>query len=766
MKKRQSSPFIYCCDRLKSTSLVLCKLLFALLATGIVTNSSCLSGRSDVKIVKNDQLKLVFVTRPVPFLRELVQKSSGVNLLAEPAEQNFFTIETGQVEGMNLTIESQSAVHGTLKVVRNRKSQHILIDYSGLGPSKDMTVHITGILEDGESTVKWSFTLENPGLQKISTVRFPYISAVPAIGSPDDDFIVAPSFPGVLIENPANNWEEKYSAAWTFPGQQSAQFISYQDQEAGIYLAGMDTTGYGRALRITREGDHRFILTQEFKLPEKPEVRWDAPYDVVFGITRGTWQQTADIYKKWAVKQPWCSKTLVQRDDIPGWWKNAPCIHTYYMRSKGSAYPRLLQHLKSLRTRIGGPVVPRLGSWENYRSWTAGAYFPVFDEQRAREVLPQVREEGFLPFVFLSGLYYTFNNEGPEGSLVPGSENHTASFVLNNEGKLRVDVLGDNRTDGWNRYSYCFCPFVPDTKIFFRSVIDQLHSLGIDLVQMDQATSGAGPACYNPSHGHMVGSGPYQSESFRELLNDMRLYGKSLTPDFLLLNEELHEELIPCLDAFHTREYCENFWFRGTPGARGIPLFTYLYHEYAMAYGGEGTGVSTDKNPNLVRDHVINLVTGKMPTVGTQMDMADAHPDQVRVLQNHINLLKTEAQRFLILGRMLHPLQFDVPTVTFKMGGKWHPKPVTERAVLTSSWQSPEGLVGHCLVNVTDTIRKVSLQLDTRNAPGWPASDVDLYHAGKPDLCENIWHSVTLPHKYEVELEPYEALFFVVRPSK
>jgi len=82
--------------------------------------------------------------------------------------------------------------------------------------------------------------------------------------------------------------------------------------------------------------------------------------------------------------------------------------------------------------------------------------------------------------------------------------------------------------------------------------------------------------------------------------------------------------------------------------------------------------------------------------------------------------------------------------------------------VLTSSWQSPEGDVGHCLVNITDAKQPVQLRLDTRNAPGWAKADVDLYRAGTP---EPLFRGVALPREYTLDLEPLEAVFFVIRPA-
>ena len=45
----------------------------------------------------------------------------------------------------------------------------------------------------------------------------------------------------------------------------------------------------------------------------------------------------------------------------------------------------------TLRDKIDGPVVAMLAGWENHRRWTAGDYFPIFDEDRARQVIQQLR---------------------------------------------------------------------------------------------------------------------------------------------------------------------------------------------------------------------------------------------------------------------------------------------------------------------------------------------------------------------------------------
>ena len=85
----------------------------------------------------------------------------------------------------------------------------------------------------------------------------------------------------------------------------------------------------------------------------------------------------------------------------------------------GSYYPKLLDHLRTFREKIDGPVVPMLAGWENHRRWTGGDYFPVFDADNAQRVIPQLKQDGFRPFFFLSGLFSTYRNEGRDGGEIP-----------------------------------------------------------------------------------------------------------------------------------------------------------------------------------------------------------------------------------------------------------------------------------------------------------------------------------------------------------
>lgn len=59
----------------------------------------------------------------------------------------------------------------------------------------------------------------------------------------------------------------------------------------------------------------------------------------------------------------------------------------------------------------------------------------------------------------------------------------------------------------------------------------------------------------------------------------------------------------------------------------------------------------------------------------------------------------------------------------------------------------------------------MQLRLDTRNVPGWAKADVDRYRAGTPNASEPLFRGVALPREYAMELAPFGAVFFVIRPA-
>lgn len=747
--------------------------LMTFLATILLSGSALWAQEADPVFLENAAMRLEFARWPAPYLVRLVRKASGTAVVSQPQEKNLFVVVL-EKDGRQTRVESSRAKQSSASVEKVDGGARLTLRFSGFDGA-DLSVEVSGTCLDEDPLVRWSIRVRNASGERLVAVRFPVIVAVPAIGEPDDDFLVLPALPGTLIENPAKNWGRGQSAALRFPGTMSAQFVAFQDAAAGVYLAGMDAGSHPMALAVVKRAGG-FVLEHEFTPLAGPGEDWESPYPVALGVTHGAWYDTADLYKDWAMRQPWCARTLAQRDDVPAWWKAGPAVHVCEVRSYdakrtccGSYYPKLVEHLLAFRAKIDGPVVPMLAGWENHRRWTAGDYFPVFDEENARKAIQQLRQHDFRPFFFLSGLYYTFENEGVDASRVPAAEQYLPHFVVDAAtGKPRVFSLDESSRNGtWKRHSYAFCVADPATEAFFRRVIEQAHALGVDVLQMDQTVQGAGDACFSTQHGHTPGPGLYQTRAFQTLLDRLRQYGKSLAPEFVLLHEEPHEQLIPYLDGFHMREYYEREWYRSQPGAVGIPLFSYLYHEYAIGYGGDSARLNRGKDPWLVRCHAVNLVTGRTPGAAvwsSRQDALDAHPDQITMLRNHSRLLKTRAKDYLMLGKMLHPLKLEVPKLRYTLHVDRTEDAFEGPAVLTSSWQSVDGRVGHLLVNVSEAPQSLAFSLDSRNGPPFGRARVELFRSSRDGGFQPLWDDTPLPRQWAIELAPLEAVFVEIRP--
>ncbi len=735
---------------------------------------------NDLVTLENRVLSLTIKKTPAPYIFRLVHKATGTTLVSALSESPLFTIVLEKPDGQDY-VESSFAKTTGLDITRTFTGAELTITFSNFPNLVGLTVGIRGMFSSRDALTLWSIEVHNRTGRKIDIVRFPVLRAVPGIGDSDDDFIVLPDLPGTLIEKPWANWGVN-EGVWTlrYPGELSAQFITYQDTSAGIYLAGRDATGYEKQLVIWKRADG-FELFHDYCLSADIGDDWQSPYPIAIGVTQGTWHNSADIYKEWAVTQAWCAKTLSTRDDVPEWLKEGPLVYTCCVRTydengneTGSYYPRLLESLRYLKNLTGGNIVAMLAGWENHRRWTAGDYFPVFDEQNARTTIQQIEEEGFRPFFFLSGLFYTFENEGVNPSKIWVPEKYFPQFVVDGRtGKPQVFVVDESTSSyTWKRNSYAFCVGCPPVKSFFRKVIDGTSDLSVYILQMDQTVPGAGFPCYSSAHGHTPGIGLYQTKEFYALLKDMREYGKSKNPDFALFHEEPHEQLIPYLDGFHIREYMEMQWYRSYPGAVGIPLFSYLYHEYAIGYGGDGThiGVRGVNTAWYVRAHAVNLVAGRTPAAATWFypdELFNYDPQPVRMLRNHCQLLEAGAYRHLIEGRMLHPLEVNSPTLTYRFTQMENgiPKQIefTGPSVLTSSWQAPDGSVGHLFVNVSEESQRLEVNLDTRNAPAMNPCDVFLFRSEAGDQFSPMWQAIDLPRSYSTELAPYEVLFLEIR---
>ena len=101
--------------------------LFVLLLVSVIEGESC--NQPGTVIVENEILKLVFESKPLPCLKEIIHKASGQNLLVRTENNIFFRLDIAHPQGGTYSVENQSAVNGFMKTTRIADNQTITIEY-------------------------------------------------------------------------------------------------------------------------------------------------------------------------------------------------------------------------------------------------------------------------------------------------------------------------------------------------------------------------------------------------------------------------------------------------------------------------------------------------------------------------------------------------------------------------------------------------------------------------------------------------------------
>jgi len=716
---------------------------------------------------ENPFLRITFSGSAKGALRSLWHKGAGLELISPEWERReLYRITLVDSQGKVSVLSSSDAQDSTISEAERDGSLQIHISNRKHGEF-DIDVDCTATITRQSPLVAFGIKVRNRTPLAVRAIKFPVIVAPTKFGSGEGDYIVNSICDGILYEQPWKNFPVGYSAIGQYPGNLSAQLMAYGTKAGGLYVATHDGEGNVKRLGLSRKRNG-FELIVEHWVPEVPRSDCEVPYDTMVGVFSGEWYDAADIYKSWAVRQPWCSKRLVEREDVPEWLKQAPFFYTVSMRSErfqrdGGFKPELLLHnIKSYREALEHPVVAMLMAWEKHGAWITPDYFPPFGGERDfKAVTNELRNGGNYSLVFLSGLKWTLEKKTSEGSYDDWENFRKVGLkyaVADFDGKPLLRGKPDKDV---GRYAQ-ICFATPFALEHLRSTAARCQALGITAVQADQIVGGGGPACYSKQHGHPPGHGKWEYENLSRIFETVRAEGKKRNPDFIWLMEEPNELYIQYLDAYHARDYKQRTWPRNGPGARGVPLFTYLYHEYCLGYGGDSAILSSKHWDAALLFQALNLVCGKTPAGAVWsrvLDAGEVAPTIFHMLKASTQMMRTPARDYLILGKMLHPPRLNVPkkTITF---WDWRAKKRYELdfpVVLVSAWEHPRGRGrGYILANISLKAQRISLPL-----VGSGMAEVVIRDSGSGASRRQV----KLPTRIDVSVAATDCVFVEVIPG-
>jgi len=296
--------------------------------------------------------------------------------------------------------------------------------------------------------------------------------------------------------------------------------------------------------------------------------------------------------------------------------------------------------------------------------------------------------------------------------------------------------------------------------------------LGVPLISFDQEIGGGqSQPCYSRSHGHPPGLGRWAWTGFRDLCARILNDGRSVAPELGLFMENVSELAIPYMATYWSRQFGEVD--HGAYGARGIGLFSYLYHEYVTAIGAacvQGQGTHGTRPSAQMRRKVLanNLVRGLIPGPFLHdVPIEPKDPWHQAVSPAYFSYCQPYAHfpEYLVLGKTVRPPVVRCETVAaqfyrnnpsgkeLRPGG---PRVVRVEidlpAVVAGSFTAADGSVGTVLVNTTDQAQRATARFARTNA-------AVLYTSRREPV--RTWKWTPSPFEFSVELEPYGVRFVV-----
>ena len=548
-------------------------------------------------------------------------------------------------------------------------------------------VHVTGQLPTQSPLSRWSLRVEwTDQALRLWQVDFPRLGGIARAS--DDDMLTIPVHWGRYCLDPVAQLP-RYKLS--YPSNGSMQFWSFIARGAGLYLATHDSDCWLKYW--SWKGDKARGLGEwtAIHLPPAPTpaLAYEVPYPVMVGTFEGDWHTAAALYRQWALKQPWCREgKIADRETIPYEFKRVALWLKYY-NEPGKVLHELWDHYRYLR-------VPMAVHYYRY---------PIsrFDDNYP-EMLPA--KPGFIQGVRdmqALGAYVMPYTQGSIWDMDTESWRREA-------GATAAARQEDRGFYEWRIAENAYAWMCPAAKKWQHKVFDFVSKIvwdhGVDGVYLDVLSAGRARPCYEPSHGHPIHGGNSWGQGNRQLLEDLRRKVRAKKPHAIFTTEAICEVYMDKFDGFLTLDVTRGGY---RPPVMLLPLFTAVYHDYAIQYGSD-CALSRDSRLfcALLAEHFV---------WGAKLTLSEATPPLILDKPESAAYLRELAQcydyagrKFLLDAEWLRPPALDVarePVTIVRRNQVSVPMPVVRRSL----WRTATGDVGLVLTNWTAQPQKVDTVL-------------------------------------------------------
>ncbi|MBQ7153524.1 MAG: hypothetical protein IJR83_06285 [Clostridia bacterium] len=545
------------------------------------------------------------------------------------------------------------------------------VSFSGFKEElRDLCVDVT--IREAKG-IEWGISFTSvPEQFAVEWIDFPKIR-LRSLGEndPEGGRILYPYNEGVLISDERRHQtrDPEYPSGNTvsFPGMLCSQFIAYVFPHSGLYMGAhdperglkhLDFSANGAGVLITMRLYTGACFGQDFRLP----------YPVIWKACPGGWRSAAAIYREWFEQNlPPNVRPACRNPSLPKWYEGLPLVVTYPVRGIHDMdrmdpnaffpYTAALPALNRIKKATSAQIMALLMHWEGTAPWAPPYVWPPYGgEEPFFEFRDALHESGDLLGVYCSGFGYTI-----QSNLIQSYNNQEkirCTDVLLGMCRSPQDEVGISHICTAQRSGYDICAASEGGRKILDEAYTPLFSSGIDYAQiLDQNHGGSQCLCYARDHGHPPMPGVWMTSSMQRLLTGWN----EQAPKMLFGCESAAAEPFIGNLALSDNRYELNYQ-QGEP----VPLFAFLYHEYARNFMGNQVCCGLDTKCDTLRYRLAysfsigDLMTLTLSPNGSLMTHwgtrdFEHSPDMdnaLELIKNLTAFYNAEGKKYLFCGRM------------------------------------------------------------------------------------------------------------------
>jgi len=549
-------------------------------------------------VLRNRRLTLTLSKAKKGAIVSLVDRPTGLELVDRDSASDLIQLictRPGDSTGKQIWLSSVSASTVKYAVRAKGRSQLVAIVFDQIG-GRNVSAKCTVTISPDTDELLWGVSVQGSESLILEEIHFPRLELrAPLSGDGGNDAVVAGLTKGGVFRRPTQ-WKVGKGIWSPQPGSLCAQFGCYYSPEAGLCSATHDRRGYPKTIEIqrTKQGlrwawRHRGYhdLTQPF------ELGYEVALTTFSARTPGEptdWRDAADLYKAWALKQPWCATTYAERRDVPAWLKAGPSM-VRFSRSWLGTPERVEAWLNDYWRKHfpAAPLIVAFWGWERVGSWVSPKYFPPYpSEEGFARCVRAAKRVGGHGFPWPSGYYWNVSYRKKDDGSFEWEDRADFDRVGKPHALIKRDGTPLIRKLPWlgGGENAVLCRGDAWTRQWLNNTAGEIVKRGCDMVQVDQVVGGAAPGggnCFSVEHGHPRGVGAWDADAFADQLRTMLTECRRIDPNAVLSIEEPQELFNHLIAVQDYRDYQKQRWPR-LPGFERASIFSYLYHEFLPVF--------------------------------------------------------------------------------------------------------------------------------------------------------------------------------------